>query len=358
MNLLQLILTITAGFFAPESAEIVFAGDAMQHTRQIEAAKTASGEYDYSSYFQAIEPYISSADYAVVNLETPLGGKPYAGYPNFSAPDSYLTQLKNSGFDFILAANNHTLDKRDKGLLRTISQFEEQEIPFTGIYRNKAERDSVVPAVVDVNGFKVAILNYTYGTNGIKIQGNAVVDYIDRNKISADIKKAREHGAEIIAACMHWGVEYSLLPNAEQRKLADFLQQQGVDLIIGGHPHVIQPMEMRRDKSGKKVFLVYSLGNFVSNMHTDDTRGGAMVRVRLTRDNQGKALVDTATYRLVFVVPPTGSEKNYRVVPAEGPVPSQWKAERDRFVKRATNIFNKHNVDVPLDTTSISSYRR
>jgi len=359
VNLLQLILSITAGLFSPQSAELVFAGDAMQHALQIESAETSSGSYDYSSYFEAIEPYIASADYAVVNLETPLAGKPYSGYPNFCAPDEYLAQLKKSGFDFILAANNHTLDKLDRGMLRTIDQLHSQQMPFTGIYRNKAERDSVAPVIRDVNGFKIAFLNYTYGTNGIRIQGDAVVDYINRKQIEADIKKAREAGAEIIAACMHWGVEYVLLPNNEQKALADFLQQQGVDLIIGGHPHVIQPMEMRYDnKTGKKTLLVYSLGNFVSNMHTDDTQGGAMVRVRLGRDALGKAIVDTATYRLVFVSQPTGNDKKFRVLPAEAQVPAEWRSRRDRFVKRACDIFNKHNVNVARDTAAISSYVR
>ncbi len=303
MNVFGLILSLAAGLLNPATADLVFVGDAMQHSKQLASARTPEGDYDYSECFTAIEPYIKSADFAVVNLETPLGGAPYSGYPMFCAPDSFLAQLKKSGFDFVLAANNHTLDRRDKGVIRTIGQFEQQQIPYTGIYRNKAERDSIVPVIRDINGFKVAFLNYTYGTNGINIQGDIVVDYIDRNKIASDIRKSRESGAEIIAACMHWGVEYVLLPNREQKNLVNFLEEQGVDLIIGGHPHVIQPMEMRLNKTtGKKMFIVYSLGNFISAMHKTDTQGGAMARVRLKRDNMGRAVVDTASYRLVFVI--------------------------------------------------------
>lgn len=354
MNIFSLLFVVASSLYQPQSIEMVFAGDAMQHSRQLDNAKCSNGTYDYSSYFTALEPYIQSADFAVVNLETPLGGKPYSGYPCFCAPDSYLSQLQSSGFDFILAANNHTLDRRDKGLLRTIDQFEEKQIPYAGIYRNKAQRDSVCPVIADVKGFKIAFLNYTYGTNGIRIQGDVVVDYIDKPQITADINRARQMGAEIIVACMHWGVEYVLLPNQEQRKLADFLEEQGVDLIIGGHPHVIQPMEMRyNEKHGKKVFVVYSLGNFISAMRTDDTRGGAMARVKISRNKAGKAVVDTASYRLVFVSQPTAHDDKFRLLPAESAVSMPMKGYRDRFVKNAMRIFNRYNKNVPRDTTAI-----
>lgn len=276
----------------------------------------------------------------------------------FCAPDSYLTAIKDAGFDFILGANNHSLDRRDKGVRRTIDQFDAQGLPYSGIYRNKAERDSIVPVIRNIDGFRVAFLNYTYGTNGIKIQNDVVVDYIDRKKIAADIKKARDAGAEIVAACMHWGVEYVLLPNAEQKKLADFLEGEGVDLIIGGHPHVIQPMEMRKRKSdGKNVLVVYSLGNFISAMRKADTQGGAMVRVRLSRDESGKAYVHSASYRLVFVSQPSGSDREYKLVPAEQIVPAFRTIQKD-FIRNARRIFDRHNINVPMDTSSISSYSR
>ncbi|MDE6322887.1 MAG: CapA family protein [Paramuribaculum sp.] len=357
MTLFGLLFGFTLGLVSPQTADIVFAGDAMQHEKQLNAAKRTGNVYDFSDYYKGIEPYIKSADLAVVNLETPIAGAPYSGYPCFNAPDSYLAQLKTSGFDFILAANNHTLDRRDRGLRGTIDRLNAEGLPYVGIYRNRAERDSVCPVVCDVNGFKIAFLNYTYGTNGIPVQGDVVVDYIDRKQIAEDVRKAKDSGAEIIAACMHWGIEYVLLPNQEQKQLADFLEDQGVDLIIGGHPHVIQPMEMRYNrKYDKKVFVVYSLGNFVSAMKKDDTQGGAMVRVRLRRDDSGRAVVDTATYRLVFVTHPSASDKSYRVLPAEGPMPVQWMGARERFVSRARNIFEKYNKNVPADTAAIDSY--
>ncbi len=337
-----------------QAVELVFAGDAMQHQSQIDAAKRPDGTYNYDSYFKALKPYISSADYAVVNLETPLGGAPYSGYPMFCAPDSYLTALTDAGFDLVLAANNHTLDRRDKGVVRTIGQFEKQGVPYVGIYRDKAHRASMLPVIKDVNGFKIAFLNYTYGTNGIRIQGNVVVDYIDRTLMKRDIADARKAGAEVVAVCVHWGDEYQLLPNASQKNLADFLVEQGVDLIIGGHPHVIQSMEIRHSAThNKDVFLVYSLGNFISAMKTTDTRGGAMARVRLEREKDGTPVVKSASYRLVFVKKPSPGNVNFQLMPAEERMGAPFSVQRDAFVRNAVRIYDRHNVNVPRDTVAI-----
>ena len=290
-----LLLSLSSLLLAParDSVDIVFAGDAMQHERQLNAARRAGGVYSYDSCYTALQPYIESADYAVVNLETPLGGAPYSGYPMFCAPDSYLSALKSAGFDLILTANNHVLDHRDKGLRRTVATISREGLPWVGSYDDKEQRDSILPLIKDIGGIKVAFLNYTYGTNGIAIQGNVAVDYINRPLMAKDIEAARNRGAEIVAVCVHWGDEYQLLPNQSQRALADYLTDLGADLIIGGHPHVIQPMEIRHsDKHDKDVFLCYSLGNFISAMRTTDTRGGALARVTLTRDDTGKAIID------------------------------------------------------------------
>lgn len=351
-----LLISLLSLLLGNEQAEIVFAGDAMQHQRQIDAARQVDGSYSYTSCLDAVAPYIKSADYAVVNLETPLGGIPYSGYPLFCAPDSYLTTLTDAGFDLMLAANNHCLDRRDQGVRRTISQFEQNDVPFIGIYRSKSHRDSILPYIEEINGFNVAFLNYTYGTNGLTRQTPIEIDYIDRQNIANDVNRARIAGAEIVVTCIHWGDEYHLLPNQSQRDLADYLVDLGVDLIIGGHPHVIQPMEMRyNEKTGKKSLVVYSLGNFLSGMRTTDTRGGALVKVILKRDVSGKAIVDAASYRLVFVQPPVKAGDNFRLYPAESDiiVPA-WQGARDAFVNNAVGIFDRHNINVPRDTVSIT----
>ncbi len=360
MRILSLLLLIASATLCHgQSIELVFAGDAMQHERQLKAAKQADKSYDYTPYYRALHPYIQSADYAVVNLETPLGGAPYSGYPMFCAPDSYLSALKQAGFDLMLTANNHALDRHDKGVRRTIKAIQKEGLPWVGTYSNKAQRDSILPLITDINGFKIAFLNYTYGTNGISIQGNVVVDYIDRPLMAKDVKKARERGAEIVVVAIHWGDEYKLLPNNTQRSLADYLTDLGVDLIIGGHPHVIQPMEIRHSKKhDKDVFLCYSLGNLISAMRKDDTRGGALARVTIERNPQGKAVVKEASYRTVFVLPPDDTNKSFRIVPAEdaGYTPEAEENKRQAFVNNATEIFDKHNVKVPLDTLTMEQY--
>lgn len=334
----------------PAEAEMLFAGDAMMHAAQIDASRTPQG-HDFSGYFDDVKEYIGSADFAVVNFEASLGGKPYKGYPCFSAPDEYPHALVNAGFDFFLLANNHILDRQDKGLHRTIARLDSLRIPHTGIYHDSAARDSLVPALVNVNGFRVALLNYTYGTNGFEVKGPAVVDYINNDKIAADVRSARNHGAELVCVCIHWGDEYKLLPNASQKRMADVLTEMGVDMIIGGHPHVIQPMEMRRGPEGRPVLLVYSLGNFISNMKTDDTRGGAMVRVTLKRDSTGRAIVGGASYALVFTEPASAKGENFRLRPAH----KSTHHKAAIFRQNAEAIFRKHNIGIGADSLFIQN---
>lgn len=359
--IISLALSLSALLCGADTVDIVFVGDAMQHKSQLQAAQRPDGSYDYSAYFAEVKPYIAGADYAVVNLETPLGGEPYSGYPLFCAPDSYLDALIDAGFDFVLTANNHALDRRDRGVRRTIEQLDARGIPHTGTWTDADSRKRQGPVIVNVNGFRIAILNYTYSTNGIPIQGDVLVDPIDTLLIDADIARARERGAEIIAACMHWGIEYQLLPARSQKLMADHLVRRGVDLVIGSHPHVIQPMEMRRDAGstpGRNALVVYSLGNFISGMRTDDTRGGAAVKATLVRDSLGRARVAGATYRLFYTVTPTpGSGRNFRLVEAERPIEGEPDAERRRkvFDSRAERVFRQHNIDVVRDTTLITN---
>ena len=217
----------------------------MQHRAQIDAARTSDGKYDYSPCFSLVKEEISRADIAIGNLEVTLGGKPYQGYPTFSAPDEYLQAIKDAEFDVLLTANNHCLDRGKTGLERTITQIESFSIPYAGTYRNAIERKQLYPLFIRKKGFCIAILNYTYGTNGIKVSAPNIVNYIDKKTILKDIHSAQAVRPDAIIACMHWGEEYQSLPNREQCELADWLLKQGVTHIIGSHPHVIQPMELR-----------------------------------------------------------------------------------------------------------------
>ncbi len=355
IHILLLLATLCAQAVGSTQAEatLLFAGDAMMHKAQIEAARQPDGTYDYNNCFVEVAPIIKHADYAIVNLETPLGGAPYSGYPCFCAPDSYARALKQAGFDLMLTANNHTLDRRDRGLRRTVATLDSLDIAHLGTYTNAAQRNKRLPMIKDINGFKVGMLNYTYGTNGITIQGDVVVDYIDRKLMSDDIEKARRAGAEIIMVAIHWGNEYQLHANAAQKELAQFLVDKGVELIIGGHPHVIQPMEMVKKPDGTLSLVVYSLGNFISNMKTRDTRGGAMVEVNLRRDSVGRAYVRDAKYRLVFTEGPDATDRQFRVVPAEHVKQGAWAGHCRAFSQSAEGVFKRHNRSVERDTTTL-----
>lgn len=367
---LPLIASLTktvVALLAQSEAVLLFAGDAMQHKAQLDAASCGDGTYSFTECFEPVKDIVGSADYAIVNLETPLGGRPYRGYPCFSAPDSYAEALAGSGFNLLLTANNHTLDARDRGLKRTVLALDSMAISHIGTYTDADSRAKEIPFVVNIKGFKVGFLNYTYGTNGIEIQGDAVVDYINRNVIAEDITATRNAGAEILCVAVHWGDEYKLLPNNSQKSLAKWLCDQGVDIIFGGHPHVIQPMELvDNPATGRKSAIFYSLGNFISNMKTRDTRGGAISRVTLKRDSIGQAYVDNLSYQLVFTVPPTKPGTNFVLYPADHavftstpmpeqsgkttntPLPASVISNRNAFVSSASKIFDNHNKNVTV----------
>ncbi|MDR1809406.1 MAG: CapA family protein [Prevotella sp.] len=312
-----LILLLCGSVFAQESrrVKLLFAGDAMQHQSQIDAAKTPDG-YDYSSYFGLIRNRIDSADIAIVNLEVTLAGKPYTGYPTFSAPDEFAAELKKTGFDVFLTANNHVLDKGRKGLERTIAQLDTLDVKHLGSYINSHQRNLLYPLMLLKNGIRMALLNYTYDTNGIKVQYPNIVNYIQKDSILSDIRKAKQLNPDIIIANMHWGLEYKLTHNYEQKKLADLLIENGVNLVIGSHPHVVQPIDVRKKGDSIKNVIVYSLGNFVSGMKAPNTDGGLLVNIDLSKDEKGIVRIDSCYHSLVWVHK-QGIKPQIQLVPVE-----------------------------------------
>lgn len=338
---------------------LLFAGDAMLHQSQIDNAYR-NGEYDFSSYFHYIEPEVSAADLAFVNLEVTLGGKPYKGYPQFSAPDEYAVALQDAGFDVFLTANNHILDRRNKGLVRTLSVLDSLNVIHTGSFRDKADRENRYPLIIEKQGIRFAVLNVTYSTNGIEPQNPVVVNYIDRVQITADINKAKEQEPDIIIAAVHWGEEYRLIQNKTQESLAQFLTDQGVDLVIGSHPHVVQPSLLVSNEAGEaKHLVVYSLGNLVSGMKAVNTDGGQLIKVILEKDGD-EVRIKSAGYQLVYVHKQQNEKKiDYQVIPvslAENitypivdesiSLPEEALLKMNVFTKNARSVLNKHNNGV------------
>lgn len=344
-----LILLCSVTLSAQERITLLFVGDLMQHGEQIKAARTADG-YDYSDCFKHVKEEISKADIAIGNLEVTLGGKPYTGYPAFSAPDEYLYAIKEAGFDVLLTANNHCLDRRKKGLERTIHLLDSLHIPYLGTYTDNLQRKERYPLLMEKNGFRIALLNYTYDTNGLRPTEPNIVNYIDKEQMKADILAARRMKPDAIIACMHWGVEYRSLPERTEKELADWLIAQGVSHVIGSHPHVLQPMEIKRDThTPANHVVVYSLGNFISNMSKEKTDGGAMVRLELKKA-AGITRLSDCSYSLVWTSRPTLSGKrNYEVYPASfigKPIRNEELIRMKRFLEQSRALYGKYNKGI------------
>ena len=340
----------------PAKITLLFVGDLMQHQAQLDAARTDKGTYDYSPCLSLVKEQISGADIASGNLEVPIGGKPYSGYPAFCAPDEYLYAIKEAGFNVLLTANNHCLDRGKKGLERTILMLDSLRIPYTGTYRNEEERRQRYPLLIHKNGFRIVLLNYTYDTNGVKPSSPNIVNYIDKKIMLQDIDTARTWQPDVIIACMHWGNEYQSLPSREQRQLADWLLEQGVTHIIGSHPHVIQPMELRTDSiTGAQHAVVYSLGNFISNMSKVNTDGGLIFTLELEKDTttstSPQVRVQRCGYNFVWTARPNFTkEKNYVLYPTDSTsiskLPEAARNHLNIFVKNSRKLLHQHNIGI------------
>ena len=312
---LSLVFSATSGQDTTRLS-LLFLGDIMQHDSQIaDAYDQRSGRYDYSDCFQYIKPYIQGVDVAVGNLEVTLAGKPYKGYPQFSAPDELLVALKDIGLDVIVTANNHSVDRGKAGVERTIAMLDSFGIPHTGTFRNQAERNRLHPLIVERQGFKLAILNYTYGTDGLPVTRPNVVNMLDTAMMRKDLQKAVSTKPDVIIVFPHWGAEYESLPSDTQKQITELCFRYGAKLVIGAHPHVLQPMEWHKAKQ----LVAYSLGNFVSGQRKRYTDGGALIRIELEKvvfgDGSSITGIDTAGYLLEWVYRTNDSEKNYYILP-------------------------------------------
>jgi poly-gamma-glutamate capsule biosynthesis protein CapA/YwtB (metallophosphatase superfamily) len=297
---------------------LLFAGDIMGHDAQISAAYyNETGTYDYSFCFSELKPIIQKADIAIGNLEVTLAGEPYKGYPRFSSPDELATALKDAGFDILINANNHALDRGMEGLERTIDIARQKGLIMTGTFKSDEEREISYPLVVEKNNILLGILNYTYGTNGLIASPPDIVNYIDTSLIRDDIQKIKKVNPDFIIACVHWGNEYEPKGNNTQRSLARFLANEGVDAIIGSHPHVVQPFEILYlgPDSTDSVPVVYSLGNFISNQRERYRNGGIIFMLELTKTEITKPT--GFSYIPVWVQKPVVNEiTRFRLIPA------------------------------------------
>jgi poly-gamma-glutamate capsule biosynthesis protein CapA/YwtB (metallophosphatase superfamily) len=271
-----------------DTLTLLFAGDIMCHTSQFEAAQTGKNSYDFSRSFQHITPIISSYDLAIGNLETSLPRvPPYYGHPMFKSPDALPAALKDAGFDILVTANNHCADSKLQGVLGTINCLDSLQLGHTGTFKHAKERALNYPYMLYRKGMKLALLNYTYGINGMAIPKPTVINLIDTALMKKDLAVARAAQADFIIAFMHWGPEDQTTESKEQRALAQFLIQHGADLVIGAHPHVVQPV--RKETVGNtSAWVIYSLGNFISSQNKLENSGGMLYTVTLTKTEPGQ----------------------------------------------------------------------
>ena len=295
----------------------------MGHEPQIKSAEVHKNtSYNYKPCFQYIAPIIQQADIAIGNLEVTLPGKPpYRGYPIFRSPNDLAKDLKWAGFDVLMTSNNHSNDSRAIGLVKTIETLKNLGFHQTGTFKNKQERALFYPLIINKNGIKLAFLNYTYDTNGIRTIPPTIVNGIYLKTIEQDIKKAKKLKADAIIVMMHWGAEYQLIENQRQRYLANWLVKKGVDVVIGAHPHVVQPIVEKTitatNQKPRKTLIAYSLGNFVSNQNKKNTDGGIIIEVELSKyKDKEKAVISNSRFIPIWrYIQQTNKKKVYRVLP-------------------------------------------
>lgn len=352
---LIILLTVfgfSVSFAQSDSSRLkfLFVGDIMQHGGQIAGAyHEKKDNYYYDDCFQFVKPIIKNADISIANLEVTHAGKPYKGYPQFSAPPQLSRSLVDAGFNVIITANNHSCDGGGKGVVKTLDVLDALNVKHTGTFRNKEERNKNYPLLIEKNGFKVAILNYTYGTNGLTVAAPLIINYIDSAVMEADFKKAREMNVDLIVCTLHWGTEYQSLPNAYQKNWEKFCYDQGADMVIGGHPHVLQPVEVK-EIGGEKKLTAWSLGNFVSNQR-DRTKDGGMILMAEVNKVSGKAVLGKVEHAFTWVYPRQEAVlKPFYILPdfdynsnRAGFLDTEAKAKYDVFFSDSRALFNQHS---------------
>ncbi len=309
---LSVFLTAGNSSFAQKGADqgpdinIVMVGDILLHTPVEEAARSEDGSYNFDFIFQNLRADISAADLAIVNQEVIIGGQDLgvSGYPSFNAPYQIGDALVNAGFDVVCHGTNHALDKGKSGVLNCL-KFWKQYPKITVLGINETEADYNTVSIIEEKGIKIAILNYTYGTNGIPQPKDMphAVNILEKNKVVKDLKFAEEN-ADFTIVCPHWGTEYKLGTDSSQQYWTDIFRKNGADLILGAHPHVIEPIEMLEDDiagisnnhGGGDMLVYYSLGNFV-NWTSGTGKGvanrmvGGMANVKIGKNEKGEVVI-------------------------------------------------------------------
>jgi len=337
-----------------DEISFLFMGDFMQHGPQIKAAKYSIGNYSYDHYFEYTSSLINSVDFAIANLEVTLAGKPYSGYPRFCAPDEYAIAIQNAGFDILTTSNNHSNDRGSDGLVRTINVLDSLNFTHLGTYKDSVERRDNSPLIIEKKGIKVALLNYTYGTNGLDTKYPNIVNMIDEDVILQDIQTSKEKNVDKIIVIIHWGSEYLSFPDKYQKKWGEWLLSNGADIVIGGHPHWVQPAEYRKDSLNNEKIIIWSLGNIISNQRREHTDGGSSLQFSLYRDTTGEVKFKNIGYHLHWVwLHNKDNLTRYQILPISKvekltlEMDEKSKNELNKFIDNERSLYIDNNIEIP-----------
>ena len=305
-------------FLKEDTLTIRIFGDLMLHSQQISAAATKEGSYNFDEYFTHIQKFLNNSDLNIANLEFTLAGKPFTGYPAFSAPDEYAMHISKCGFNVFLTANNHICDKASYGMSRTLDIYrnlkQEHDIQFTGTASNQEEYQQTTPLIIECKGVKIAIINATYGTNLKGEKAWPKTNYLNDRKALLQALQVAEEQADITLVLPHWGEEYKLRHNSTQKATAQWLVENGADVIIGSHPHVIQDAETIRFDE-KEVQVAYSLGNAISNMSAQNTQAELMATLKIVRHINNTITILPLEFTYLWSSRPGGYSKSYTILP-------------------------------------------
>ena len=371
-------------------ATIAVTGDILMHLAVTNSGLQSDGSYNYDSIFQYITPYVSAADYAVANLETTLAGSDmgykYSGYPAFNTPDEIVDALKKAGFNALLTANNHCYDTSEYGFLRTVRTVRSKGLTAMGTRENAADP---VYTVEEINGIKVGMVCFTY--EGQPDNPTAGVVYMNKNALSSTcgqlinsflgiqldpfyqevqqiLAQMKADGAEATVMFIHWGIEYQTSPNGEQQQIAQQLCDMGFDVIVGGHPHVIQPMTLltsRLDPDRKTVCL-YSTGNAVSNqriaemnLKTGHTEDGMLFRFTFSKYSDGAVYLENADILPCWVDLRTEPTTQYDIIPLDATLRDQWQTAFSMTAEACENAqksYDRTEALVGAGMTQVQQY--
>lgn len=302
-----------------EEITLTAVGDCLMHNTQIWSGQQPDGTYSFDTFFQEVKGLINEGDYTSICFEAPMAGPAsgYTGYPAFNSPDEAALAFKDAGFDLVVTANNHIMDRGYNGAIRTMDVLHKAGLDYVGTYRSREEASRFL--IKNIRGVKVGYIAYSYSTNGIPVPEEHLYffNYIDKDKITADIKALRPE-VDVLVLVLHWGVEYSPQPTHEQRIMAHDFLEAGADVILGSHPHVIQPMEIVKVK-GKDKFVIYSMGNSISHQRGLERNSGIVLKMEFSKNfSSGDTELTHVSYTPTFSHSYYDQGKiKFRVVPVQ-----------------------------------------